>query len=279
MIEVSAVRLWAIGDLGHLGLRHSRRRPEGPRTAVPGEKVVVAAVGDPAILATVAAQRGEWTATRGASSRSGGPVDPVAPGGRRPGLPRRSARRPRRRRRPGGPARSGGPPPRPPGRPEEGVGRTRRREESAADPLRFADVVPAFRDQVSKYGSDRMALPYGGTALVLVYDRAAFEGAANREAAEGGGADARAPRTWEQLDALARFFQGRDWNGDGSADHGDRPGARPRRRGGGRRDLPGPRGEPGAAPRPVFLPLRRRHDGPPDRLAAVRRGARRPGRP
>ncbi len=28
------------------------------------------------------------------------------------------------------------------------------------------------------------------------------------------------PRTWEELDALARFFQGRDWDGDGQPGHG-----------------------------------------------------------
>jgi multiple sugar transport system substrate-binding protein len=89
-----------------------------------------------------------------------------------------------------------------------------------ADPLRFSEIVPAFRDQVAKYGSDRMAFPYGGTALVLVYDRAALELAANREAAERESLALTVPRTWEQLDALAKFLQGRDWNGDGTPDHG-----------------------------------------------------------
>ena len=73
---------------------------------------------------------------------------------------------------------------------------------------------------MAKYGNDRMAFPYGGTALVLVYDRAAFDRAANRAAAEKESLALRPPRTWEQLDALARFFQGRDWDGDGTADHG-----------------------------------------------------------
>ena len=62
----------------------------------------------------------------------------------------------------------------------------RRGRRAGTDPLQFADVAPAFRDQVAKYGSDRMAFPYGGSALVLVYDRAAFEREANREAAEAG---------------------------------------------------------------------------------------------
>ena len=91
---------------------------------------------------------------------------------------------------------------------------------SVPDPLRFAEIAPAFRDQVAKCGNDRMAFPYGGTALVLVFDRAAFDRAANRAAAEKESLALRPPRTWEQLDALARFFQGRDWDGDGAADHG-----------------------------------------------------------
>ena len=82
------------------------------------------------------------------------------------------------------------------------------------------DIAPAFREQVSKYGSDRMALPLGGSALVLVYRRDAFSRQANRDAALAAGITLEPPATWAQLDALARFFQGRDWNGDGSSDHG-----------------------------------------------------------
>src|SRR5207302_7916406 len=91
------------------------------------------------------------------------------------------------------------------------------------DPLAFADVVPAYRDQVTKYGDDRMALPIGGSALVLVYRRDAFARETNREAATRDGLSLEPPKTWEQLDRLARFFQGRDWNGDGSADFGIAP--------------------------------------------------------
>ena len=74
---------------------------------------------------------------------------------------------------------------------------------------------------MSCYGPDRLALPCGGSALVLVYRNDAFERAANRAAARQAGLSLeKPPATWGQLDALARFFQGRDWNGDGAADHG-----------------------------------------------------------
>ncbi|MBV8316914.1 MAG: extracellular solute-binding protein, partial [Planctomycetaceae bacterium] len=84
----------------------------------------------------------------------------------------------------------------------------------------FADVVPAYRDQVARYGSERFALPLGGSALVLVYRRVAFERTANREAAGAEDLAWEPPATWDRFDALARFFQGRDWNGDGSPDFG-----------------------------------------------------------
>ena len=82
------------------------------------------------------------------------------------------------------------------------------------------DFVPAFREQVSRYGEDRFALPCGASALVLAYRRDAFENEANRAAARAAGLELKPPRTWSELDALARFFDGRDWNGDGKPDHG-----------------------------------------------------------
>jgi multiple sugar transport system substrate-binding protein len=189
--------------------------------------VIVAAVGDPAVLSTVSAQRGEWEASRGASCEVlDKPVEPAALGnahvlvfrGDRLGdlvdagalavLPESLVQ----------------PPPRPePGSEEADRAADASGEEtpegSAADPLQFTDVIPVFRDEVSKYGSDRVALPYGGSALVLVYNRAAF-GEANAEAAKAEGLKLEPPTTWDDLDRLARFFHGRDWNGDGTKDSG-----------------------------------------------------------
>ena len=88
------------------------------------------------------------------------------------------------------------------------------------DPYDFMGIAAPYRDQVTRYGSERMALPYGGSALVLVYRRDAFERAENRAAADEKRIKLEPPKTWEQLDALARFFQGRDWDGDGKPDHG-----------------------------------------------------------
>ncbi len=89
-----------------------------------------------------------------------------------------------------------------------------------SDPLDFSDVVQPYREQVSKYGEDRYALPLGGTALVLAYRRDAFDREANKTAAEEAGVTLEPPQTWDQLDALARFFQNRDWDGDNEPEYG-----------------------------------------------------------
>jgi multiple sugar transport system substrate-binding protein len=91
---------------------------------------------------------------------------------------------------------------------------------SPDDPFQYMDIAPGYRDQVSRYGSDRLALPCGGSALVLVYHRDAFEREPNRVAARQAGLELKPPVLWTQLDALAKFFQGRDWNGDGAPDYG-----------------------------------------------------------
>ncbi len=87
--------------------------------------------------------------------------------------------------------------------------------EAPPDPLQYQEVVLAYRDQVTKYGPDRMGLPLGGSALVVAYRRAAFDDPGTREAARAAGVALEPPATWEQFDALARFFHGRDRVGGG----------------------------------------------------------------
>lgn len=92
--------------------------------------------------------------------------------------------------------------------------------EKPADSFQFSDVIQTFRDQVSKYGIDRIGLPLGATGLVLAYDKRAFNRPENQQAAEKAHVRLAPPTTWDELDALARFFEGRDWNGDGRPDRG-----------------------------------------------------------
>jgi multiple sugar transport system substrate-binding protein len=88
------------------------------------------------------------------------------------------------------------------------------------DPLAFAAILPPLRDDWVRDRNRVMALPIGTSALVLVYRRDAFESDANRKAAAAAGVSLTAPESYEQLDALAKFFHGRDWNGDGRPDAG-----------------------------------------------------------
>jgi multiple sugar transport system substrate-binding protein len=220
------VRTWLAaiavgGALGVLGCGWQGGADRPPEKPYQGMKLVVAAVGDPALLASVASQRGEWEATRGAQiTIRDGVVDPtstegidvlVFPGDRLGELvdaqalavvPESALR----------------PPPRP--EPETGESSGGAPGAAPADPLQFSDILPVFRDQVSKYGKDRLALPFGGSALVLAYRRDAFDREEVRAAAKKENLELKPPATWTELDALARFFQGRDWDGDGQPDFG-----------------------------------------------------------
>jgi multiple sugar transport system substrate-binding protein len=81
------------------------------------------------------------------------------------------------------------------------------------------EIAPAFREQISRYGKDRLGVPLGSSALVLVYRRDAFESSSNQAAVRQAELTV-PPQKWTQLDALVKFFQGRDWDGDGRPDHG-----------------------------------------------------------
>ena len=67
---------------------------------------------------------------------------------------------------------------------------------AAKDPFDYMGIATPYRDKVTRYGNERMALPYGGSALVLVYRRDAFERDANRAAAAEEGLKLEPPRTW-----------------------------------------------------------------------------------
>lgn len=197
--------------------------PAKPVLPIQGARIVVGVVGDPAILGTVTVQRGEWEASREAScsildkALEIGETEQahvlVFPANRLGELVDAGALAVF-------PESTVFPPPRDPDETEGTPDPGSEEDPSEADPLRFVDVLPAYRDQVSRYGEDRMALPYGGSALVLVLNREALDRESNKAAAKEAGIALEPPNTWAKLDALAGFFQGRDWDGDGSPEHG-----------------------------------------------------------
>jgi multiple sugar transport system substrate-binding protein len=214
----------AAGSLAALGCGDSGPRPpaNAPPT-FPGVKLVVAAVGDPAILSTLSTLKGDWTSSRQAELTvrekavepkdaqgvdvlifRGDLVGDLVDVGALAVIPETSLH--------------------PQSVEDSGAAGDRSQglvpSETPTDRLQFPQVAAIFRDKVSKYGKDRSGLPYGGSALVLVYQRDAFEKEPNKQAAQQAKIDLKPPTTWTQLDALAQFLQGRDWNGDGKPDHG-----------------------------------------------------------
>lgn len=196
-------------------------KPTGP--PYQGLSLKVAAVGDPAILEVVRVQGGEWARTHGVELEIGPEAeepsgargaDVVIFPGRRVGdlieakalavVPESAVRQQ------GLSATGLVPHVVLPG--EGGVA-------PPPDPLDFDDVAQPYREQVSRYGEERIGLPLGGSVLVLAYRRDAFA-EANRDEAEAAGVTLAPPKTWEDLDALARFFQGRDWDDDGEPESG-----------------------------------------------------------
>lgn len=204
--------LLLIAALGHLGCGSwsGKSAPETTERPFQGERITIAAVGDARLAKVVIPLLGEWQESRGAEATvNAKTVEPPAaqgadvllfPADRMGDLvdARALAVLPESVVRPPAP------------RDDE-----RDLITAPPDPLAFRDVVESYRDEVTRYGDDRMALPLGGSALVLVYRRDAFEREANRQAAKEAGLTLEPPTTWEGLDALARFFRGRDWSGEG----------------------------------------------------------------
>jgi multiple sugar transport system substrate-binding protein len=194
--------------------------PPPPKPVKPfaGLKLVVGVVGNPAILPSIKAQRGEWAARTDADlvvldepvrldGLAKSNVDVlVFPGDRMGDLVdiKALAVLPDSVVLPPEPTAEGSEP----------------KPEPPPDAFQYKDIVLGYRDQVTRYGADRMALPIGGSALVVAFRRDAFDSPATKEAAKAIGLTLEPPKTWEQFDALARFFQGRDWDGDGSPESG-----------------------------------------------------------
>ncbi|WP_435021594.1 ABC transporter substrate-binding protein [Tundrisphaera sp. TA3] len=180
-------------------------KAEAPARPYQGVKLVVGAVGDPAILASVKSQRGEWAARTGGDIEiRDTPVDPakvegvdvlIFTGDRMGDLVEAKTLA---------------------AIPDAAV----EAGSEASDAFAYQEIVPAYRDLVTRYGPDRMALPLGGSALVIAYRRGALERPEIREAAEKAGIKLGPPRTWEEFDALARFLHGKDWDGDGAPESG-----------------------------------------------------------
>lgn len=201
-------------------------RSGGPASTVPprpfkGVTLTVAALDDPAILATVAPRLGEWEESRGGSvalrQAAVEAVDAaksadilIVPAHRLGDLIDLQAILPF----PESLVES----PTPKALEDDHDQPTRPPD----DPLAFDAILEPYRELVVRYGPDRQGLAFGGTAFVLVYRRDALDQASARLKSEASSAtvDLKPPATWEQLDALAAFLDSHDWRGDGQPGDG-----------------------------------------------------------
>jgi multiple sugar transport system substrate-binding protein len=222
---VVVVFVLAVGLLGVSGCNRGGPDPAGPIEPFRGVALRVAVLGDPQLAAMLDDRRGEWERSRGGSVAidaapdlpasegadvivfPGDQLGPLIDADRLRVLPESLVT--------------------PPDRPaaldpsadedapiEAGPG------PGPGEPLAFAQVFDVYREDVSKYGDERVALPLGGSALVLVYRVEALQGDDLAAEAEAAGVSLEPPTPWEQLDALVRFLDGRDWSGDGQPDAG-----------------------------------------------------------
>ena len=82
------------------------------------------------------------------------------------------------------------------------------------------DVLPAPRSLLS-YGKHKYMVALDHDGQVMYYRRDLLEDPAHRTAfARRYGYPLDVPKTWEQFRAVAEYFNGKDLNGDGIADHG-----------------------------------------------------------
>jgi multiple sugar transport system substrate-binding protein len=193
--------------------------PGAGKASFQGARIVVGMVGGNALKAAIEGQRGEWAATRGAEVsvrpepvdlKDLGGVDLLIFPGERLGdlvdagvlavIPD-AALRPK---------------------PKASDQSSSDKPDSAQDEdaYKAADLIPVYRDQVTRYGADRYALPLGGTGFVLVINRAALDAEASKAAARTAGVELAPPALWAGFDLLAGALNGIDWTGDGKPDFG-----------------------------------------------------------
>lgn len=205
---------------------------ESPRPAAhpyAGATITVAVVGDPTAGETVAAVKGDWSERSGAEVKiESKPIDPadksiaadlflfrgdrfadLVAAGRLGEIPD-SFVRPSVKKKSTADSSGESSPPR----------SIASDSASPADPLSFAQIPIGIREQVLKFGGVRRALPYGGSALVLAYRREAFSDPELKAEAEKAGVVLAPPTTWDRLDAIAKFLNGRDWDHDGTPNQG-----------------------------------------------------------
>ncbi len=76
--------------------------------------------------------------------------------------------------------------------------------------LDWFDIMPAVRMGVATYEQKTYAVPVDGDVIIMLY---------RTDLVEGVGLPT--PRTWDDVETILDFYEGKDINGDGIADYGN----------------------------------------------------------
>jgi multiple sugar transport system substrate-binding protein len=83
------------------------------------------------------------------------------------------------------------------------------------------DIVPTYRQVYIRWNGVDYAVPFDGDQHGFYYNKVAFESEQNKADFKAQfGYDLVPPETWDQYVDMAKFFSGRDWNGDGKQKYG-----------------------------------------------------------
>lgn len=85
----------------------------------------------------------------------------------------------------------------------------------------WEDILPIYRENLSRWNQGYYALPYDGDVVTLYYRKDLFENPAYRERfRREHGYDLHPPNTWKEYREIAAFFNAWDWDGDGMMEYG-----------------------------------------------------------
>jgi multiple sugar transport system substrate-binding protein len=87
--------------------------------------------------------------------------------------------------------------------------------------FKLDDIVRTYRDVYIRWNGVDYAVPFDGDQHILFYNKKAFSSQINKNAFKKEyGYELAPPDTWDEYRAMAKFFNGRDWDGDGKTEYG-----------------------------------------------------------
>jgi multiple sugar transport system substrate-binding protein len=83
------------------------------------------------------------------------------------------------------------------------------------------DIMPVYRQTYVRWGGVDYTVPFDGDQHNLYYNKKAFEDEKNKADFKAAyNYDLKPPETWDEYQDVAKFFNGRDWDGSGKLKYG-----------------------------------------------------------